>query len=683
MLHEYINLMEDEEVQQSDETFGLTLEIMKVQSMLHKALLIKQAYQDGLPLEDLLTNFPEWDFDLSDNTFLGVLSKIFKLTRFEQYVLLLATGSEIDPQFAYLFAEIQGNELLIFPTIRLALDVLPEGTWQAFTAEAKLRRWQFIDIEVQQNEKFTLSSIQIDQTILFYLLGQGYSDKRLMGITEKISLDSVEHKPLQSSHQKIAEDLAAVWSDHVGNSNFPLIQLCGSERLVKQAIINAACILQNFNLSRVSITTLSSSTSLPILKQRWERAARLTDSVLLIDCDEINTNDINQIQALTQFLDAVRTPLVISSRERLFFSERSLITFDIPKLTQQEQLAEWRYNMGKLSHLNHPDHLDSLLQVLASQFNLNASTIQAICTQAISKFIYNNLQLKGKTTIDKTLWHLCRLQARPGLDHLATRIETKLTWDDLVLPLNTKQLLQQICQHVKYKKLVYDDWQMVNKQGRGLGINALFFGNSGLGKTTAAEIIAKELDLDLYRIDLSAVVSKYIGETEKNLSQIFDAAESGSVVLLFDEADALFGKRSEVKDSKDRYANMEVSYLLQRMETYRGLSILTTNKEDDMDGAFRRRLRFIVEFPFPGIPERIELWRRAFPPQIPSKGLDFAKLAQLQATGANIRSIALNAAFLAAAADEPLQMIHLLQATRQEMTKLGKSLTSAEIEDWV
>ncbi|HLO89144.1 MAG TPA: ATP-binding protein, partial [Nostocaceae cyanobacterium] len=252
-----------------------------------------------------------------------------------------------------------------------------------------------------------------------------------------------------------------------------------------------------------------------------------------------------------------------------------------------------------------------------------------------------------------------------------------------ILPSITKDTLQQICHHVKYRKLVYDDWQMVNKQGRGLGINALFYGSSGLGKTTAAEIIAKELDLDLYRVDLSAVVSKYVGETEKNLSQIFDAAESGSVVLLFDEADALFGKRSEVKDSKDRYANMEVSYLLQRMEAYRGLSILTTNKEDDMDGAFRRRLRFIVEFPFPKIPERMELWRRAFPPQMPTEGLDFEKLAQLNATGANIRSIALHAAFIAAAAGEPLKMTHMLQATRQEMTKLGKSLTAADIEDWV
>ncbi|MBE9068800.1 ATP-binding protein, partial [Leptolyngbya cf. ectocarpi LEGE 11479] len=215
------------------------------------------------------------------------------------------------------------------------------------------------------------------------------------------------------------------------------------------------------------------------------------------------------------------------------------------------------------------------------------------------------------------------------------------------------------------------------------GISALFSGASGTGKTTAAEVIAQDLNLDLYRIDLSAVVSKYIGETEKNLRRIFDAAEGGGVILLFDEADALFGKRSDVNDSKDRYANMEVSYLLQRMESYRGLAILTTNLKNSMDQAFLRRLRFVVQFPFPDIKQRTEIWRRVFPATTPTQGLVYERLAKLSITGGNIRNIALNAAFIAADADEPVMMKHLLQAAKREYLKLERPLTDTEIKGWV
>ena len=217
----------------------------------------------------------------------------------------------------------------------------------------------------------------------------------------------------------------------------------------------------------------------------------------------------------------------------------------------------------------------------------------------------------------------------------------------------------------------------------GLGISALFTGASGTGKTLAAEVLAQELRLDLYRIDLSQVVSKYIGETEKNLRRVFEAAEAGGAILLFDEADALFGKRSEVRDSHDRYANIEVSYLLQRMEAYRGLAILTTNLKNAIDSAFLRRIRFVVQFPFPDVTQRTEIWRRMFPPKLPTEGLDFPKLARLNVAGGNIRNIALNGAFLAADAGESVGMAHLLRAARSEYAKLEKSLTEAEVGGWV
>jgi SpoVK/Ycf46/Vps4 family AAA+-type ATPase len=199
----------------------------------------------------------------------------------------------------------------------------------------------------------------------------------------------------------------------------------------------------------------------------------------------------------------------------------------------------------------------------------------------------------------------------------------------------------------------------------------------------AAEVLANELRLDLFRIDLSQVVSKYIGETEKNLRRVFDAADAGAAILLFDEADALFGKRSEVKDSHDRFANIEISYLLQRMETYRGLAVLTTNRKSALDQAFLRRIRFAVEFPFPEASQRAEIWRRVFPGATPTEGLRIDRLAQLNAAGGHIRNIAMGAAFLAADADEPVRMSHLLSAARSEFAKLERPLTDAEVAGWV
>jgi SpoVK/Ycf46/Vps4 family AAA+-type ATPase len=199
----------------------------------------------------------------------------------------------------------------------------------------------------------------------------------------------------------------------------------------------------------------------------------------------------------------------------------------------------------------------------------------------------------------------------------------------------------------------------------------------------AAEVLAKELRLDVYRIDLSAVVSKYIGETEKNLRRIFDAAETGGVILLFDEADALFGKRTQVKDSHDRHANVEVSYLLQRMEAYQGLAILTTNLLESLDQAFLRRINFSVKFPFPDAEARAEIWQHIFPEETPTKKLDMKKLGKVNMAGGNIRNIALNAAFLAADAGEPVMMKHILQATKSESLKLGRILTDVEIRGWV
>jgi len=270
-----------------------------------------------------------------------------------------------------------------------------------------------------------------------------------------------------------------------------------------------------------------------------------------------------------------------------------------------------------------------------------------------------------------------------ALSEYLSRLEVRAGFADLVLPDAELALLRDFVAQAGHRTRVYDEWGMAGPSPRGLGLTALFAGPSGTGKTLAAEVVARSVGLDLYRVDLSQVVSKYIGETEKNLRRVFDGADAGGAVLLFDEADALFGKRSEVRDSHDRYANVEVSYLLQRMETYRGIAILTSNMKGALDQAFLRRLRFVITFPFPEAEHREQIWQRCFAGPVPTDGLDFAKLARLSVSGGNIANIALSAAFLAAAADEPVRMHHLLRASVNECTKLDRPVMSGEVAGWV
>jgi SpoVK/Ycf46/Vps4 family AAA+-type ATPase len=318
--------------------------------------------------------------------------------------------------------------------------------------------------------------------------------------------------------------------------------------------------------------------------------------------------------------------------------------------------------------------LNGQLDAIVGQFSLDGAAIEAAARASLNG---------SEEDLATRLWTACRTQTRPGMDGLAQRLEPAATWEDLVLPSSQSDVLREMVSQVRRRATVYEHWGWAQRGERGLGITALFAGGSGTGKTLAAEVIANELGLDLYRIDLSQVVSKYIGETEKNLARVFNAAEGGGAVLLFDEADSLFGKRSEVKDSHDRYANLEVGYLLQRMETYRGLAILTTNMKGALDPAFLRRLRFVVTFPFPDAAQRSEIWRRVFPAATPMDDLPLAKLARLNVAGGNIRNIALHATFLAADSGQPVGMAHLLRAARTEYAKLEKPLTEVETGGWI
>jgi hypothetical protein len=605
----------------------------------------------------------------------------FGLKPFERDILLLCVAMELDPNFEFLISNAQLNSTRNYPTFGLAISVLADPDLRVLAPQTPLQYYSLITID--EEKALTQSPLKIDKRILCYLLGEPCEDEKLAGIVAPINLEIFTSNFLQPSHQNIADQLIALWSAAADTSTIPIVQLCGDEVVAKQSIAAATCAGVGCNLSIMDAGALPTDpTLINHLLKRWQREALLTNTTLFLDCDEISSMDTVRENAVAQMTKGINSRLIISSRTRQKPNQRPLITFDVPQLTHSEQRTVWQQTLGAVSV-----ELNDSLEEIVSQFNLSPGAIQAACAGAIGRLnsdIIGDKELATQIPALKTaLWDICRVQARPRLDDLAQRIDSTATWDDLVLPDLQRNTLKDLAAHVRQRAKVYEGWGFAGKGGRGLGISALFSGPSGTGKTMAAEVVAKTLELDLYRIDLSAVVSKYIGETEKNLRRIFDAAETGGAVLLFDEADALFGKRTQVQDSHDRHANVEVSYLLQRMEAYQGLAILTTNLKESLDTAFLRRLRFVVKFPFPDATQRAQIWQRIFPGRTPTEGLDVNKLAKLNVAGGNIRNIALNAAFLAADANEPVKMKHVLAAAKSEYVKLEQTLTENETRGWV
>jgi len=405
------------------------------------------------------------------------------------------------------------------------------------------------------------------------------------------------------------------------------------------------------------------------LASLWQRDAALLGSGLLITQSEEVTSGSEAM--LSRFVSQIDGLLIVAGRSApLDESECLCHLVNKPDAPGQREL--WNKVLGDSAV-----PLAGTIDQMASQYRLGAQQIARIGHQ-----LSHGEALRDVESDSARLHRLCRGNGS-SLDKFAHLIDANAAWEDLVLPDSQSHALRQILIHTRHRITVYHDWGFANKSHRGTGIATLFAGESGTGKTLAAEVLANLLGVSLYRVDLSAVVSKYIGETEKNLRKIFDAAEDIGALLLFDEADALFGKRSEVKDSHDRYANIEVSYLLQRMEAYRGLAILTSNHKSALDTAFQRRLRFVVHFPFPDTTQREAIWRVIFPRETPLRDLDYGKLSRLNASGGNIRNIALNAAFLAAEAGTEVTMQHLLHAAYSESAKREKAPSDAEIRGWV
>ncbi|MFE4537258.1 ATP-binding protein [Streptomyces scopuliridis] len=595
---------------------------------------------------------------------LDALVRCFGLSAFEREVMLLAAAAELDPTTGSRCAAASGDPDRAHPTFSLALAALVEPHWSALTPVAPLRRWRLIELD--DETRLTTSRLRLDERILHFLVGSPYLDARLHGLLRRTTAPD----SLPASYERAAGRVAAGLAG--AGPYAPLrVELVGGDLRSRADIAAAAARRSGLGLYALAADDLPTDPAeRDRLARLWQREAILLPAALLV---EIGEPDREQAAAIDAFVESAGVPLVVSSHDPRQTARPRGERVTVPSLDAEEQLGVWANAFQDVPAVSEHD-----LRDLVEQFSLPPHLIRSAGAAVVR-------DLSGEDEPDAAglAWRAGLTEARMGMDELGRRIEPEAAWGDLVLAERQLSVLREIVAHVRQRATVYQEWGFEATLRRGLGVTALFAGGSGTGKTLAAEVMARELGLDLFIIDLSQVVSKYIGETEKNLRRVFDAAERGGALLLFDEADALFGKRSEVKDSHDRYANLEVSYLLMRMEAYRGLAILTTNMKQALDTAFMRRIRFVVDFPFPGEAERAEIWRRVLPARAPMKGIDPAQLARLTVAGGSIRNIALSGAFLAAEEGDRLQMRHMLEAARTEYLKLDRSLTPSEVHGWV
>jgi DNA polymerase III delta prime subunit len=616
------------------------------------------------------------------------LCEIFRMSPFEEQCLVIMTAPELDVRYEKIYAFLQDDVTRKKPTVGLMLDLLcdtPEDAIAArpfFTQRAALLKYHCCRASEPATEASFLSrSLKMDERITEYLLGRRQLDPALDSSASLVFPASepgpvVVDEDLLDRVFTVAEACCSVDSDRRGI----VLHLVGARGAGKRALAEAVCGRAGFPLVVADLEKIASG-SLPFDEAvtRLCRETLLLPAALCVEGIDVLAKDAEKNRhQLETFFDAIRAfsrltfllgcePLT----PKAFEKGPGFVAVKVPPPDVRTSARLWETYFAREAELAG----DVNAADLATRFRLGTGTMHEAVIAARDLARWRAPHEPRVALGDIT--SACRALTTSRLSTLARKITPRQTWDDLVLPADQHAQLRELCNQARYRQIVQGDWGFERKLPLGKGLSALFSGPPGTGKTMAAQVIASEFQLDLYQIDLSQVVSKYIGETEKNLRRVFDEADASQAILFFDEADALFGKRSEVKDAHDRYANIEVGYLLQRMEEYEGVAILATNLRQNVDEAFVRRLRFIVEFPFPDEEHRRRIWEVTFPREAPlAEDVDLGILArELKLAGGNIKNIALAAAFGAAADGRVIRMEHLLQAARREHQKLGKSWT--------
>lgn len=676
------------------------------------ALLAAEVYEDaGRTIKDkthreqiakLLAQAQQWreaiaarsSAAIAQNVFLPLihLARCFHLSEFEQQALVICLAPQIDARYEKLYAYLQNDLTKKLPSIDLILDLLyqdPEDRLRYLTyfhPSLPLRHFHLVEsVENESGTSAAQRSLRANWRIIHYVLGNQAVDERLIGDLrffppldwQKVVIPEALKNRLQVLFQLAVEN---------PSGQRPIIYLHGRSGVGKKTLARALCgdvelMMLVVNLQRLvaSPETLQAKVRLVLREGLLQPAAIFFDHVERLETlkDEYASLFDDLIQEIADmgwitFLGS-ENPLPSALLEL-----SAICPVEIPRPGHEAQNALWKVHLdGELLQSEMPS-----FDRLTASFDLTGGQIALAVRRARQSALARDPE-QGEVNLADLMAN-SRIESQPRLTALARKIEPQYCWRDLVLPDEQMQQLCELSNQVKHRSAVMVDWGFANKLSLGRGLNALFAGPSGTGKTMAAEVIANDLGLDLYKIDLSAVVSKYIGETEKNLSRVFTEAEHSNAILFFDEADALFGKRSEVKDAHDRYANIEIAYLLQKMEEYEGITILATNLRKNIDEAFTRRIRFIIEFPLPEEEYRRRIWQGIWPqgtPLAPEVDLGFMS-RQFKFAGGNIRNIALTAAFYAADNGKAVGMKHLILATKREYQKMAKLCMKSEFGEY-
>ena len=611
------------------------------------------------------------------------LARRFELTPFDVDALLITLAPEVDLRYERLFAYLQDDVTKRRPSFDLVLNLLCPTFEDKLAARGRLsgpllehRLVEAFDDPSRPQPPLLARYLRADPRVAAWLFGDDAVDARIAPYARRVEPAARLEDLVQETALK--ERLLAL-ADQEGNR---VLHLQGPSGVGKETTAEALCLEMGLLLVTLDLERL-----LAAPEETFETVAELAAREAVLQGAALFCSGFDLLLADDKAGRRGRFLSILERRNGLTFLAgeagwepsdalhgAAFTRVEIPVPGHGERLELWRRALPEAGELD--------LDAIASKFRFTGGRIRDAAATARSLARARDPQEGMLTEAD--LYAACRLQSSQKLATLAQKIAPRYRWNDIVLPAARMEQLREICNTLRYRSRVYEDWGFGGKLAMGKGLNVLFSGPSGTGKTMAAEILASDLGLDLYKIDLSSVISKYIGETEKNLSRIFDEGRASNAILFFDEADAVFGKRTEVKDAHDRYANIEVSYLLQRMEEYEGMVILASNLRKNMDDAFVRRLHFTVEFPFPAETDRRRIWDGLWPADLPrSADLDLGFMAsRFELPGGNIRNIALASAFLAAADGGVVNMSHLIRATQREYQKMGKVMLSGEFGEY-
>jgi hypothetical protein len=636
---------------------------------------------------DYASDWPDAGDPEDDGSRWARLRRAAGLTGLDAGLLLVALAPELDLKYERIYAYLQDDVSRRRPTVDLALGLLCPA-WEArmgararLAASAPLQRHRLlrlVDDPAQRDPPLLSRVVRPDPRVVDFLLGSDEPDAALLGVCTPVEPaarlgDVLLAEPLKGALAAVVRGAAA--------GGTALVYLQGPYGVGKRTTAEALCGAAGIPLLVMDVGAVLAAGDAAAVAGVAAREALLRGAALLWEGFDLLLGDEHRAVRAAVLREAQGRGVTFLAGEHPWEPAdappgQAFYPVRLERPAYGERVRLW-------GALLNGDGSGAGVDVegLANQFRFSGGQIRDAAATARSLARVRD-PADGRVSMDD-LRAACRIQSNQRLSSLARKVAPRHAWDDIVLPADRTEQLREIVRAMRYRARVYDEWGFGRSLSLGKGLNVLFTGPPGTGKTMGAEIIAGALALDLYRIDLSTMVSKYIGETEKNLARIFAEAETSNAILFFDEADALFGRRSEVRDSHDRYANLEVAYLLQRMEEYEGVVILATNFRKNMDEAFVRRMHHTVDFPLPGEPERLRIWSQVFPAETPLEpGLPLERVARrLEVSGGSIRNIALAAAFLAADDGGVVRMPHLLCAARREFQKMGKVVSEREFEE--